>query len=733
MYLRTTTAIPWTPDVRKVSGETCIQLGQRVLLTHNFKCGRWAWKFTKRSSTTQTTLPLKQVVTWPPGLAPEPNCDTQICCSSGSTHLPTQNITGYMQYPRPFHNTTVWYKLKSSQNSDTGIMHTMYSHDNQGLDPKKCYRTKDLEPAAYRCTHIAPHNITHIAYHDVTYNLSIPTGDHNRPRPFVWTTRREGIYCVGICSHSLKNYTDVNNCTWTAKHCFNLTTCGYHEPTQCPKQYPIPPGGLIKGNVNKTLLHDVNLVMTHVTYNISNILSAYVQHCDRNDETYTWLQARIDDLISDYKGRLAVQIPSTRTKRDLMSDVTGLFGSANSLANTYRITGQSQYSTWLANQVATGFQHLTNSNQNIIKAVKTEAQALLTAVHTIFNQTRTTRHALACRTFAQDLFTAARQEILDLRLRKPPRHALNDLIEILDLNRWLASEKMKNIHYSELLATLMMYNGNECTGCIGFFATFPLIHPEQVYPDSTTIRSLGTVVKNQVLKWDHITGYMTVRGTETLFSTRTCCHETSSYVVCTCNTLKPFSHNDTKLINVLSLHGYADAVQVSNTQWCVISEMTSFSYGGLSCPANHSFCLEITEDFSMGQINILGRVPMDIDTSPWWEDTFYEESTRVLTDTMSLVEQVIVQTDYHLNQAQVQANLAKKTAEILTSSTTRSALYAYTWWDWVFRGCVIGSALILVITIVQCCYFRHHIRMLRKDTHAALLLSKLQPSALQRL
>ncbi len=49
--------------------------------------------------------------------------------------------------------------------------------------------------------------------------------------------------------------------------------------------------------------------MTHVTYNISNILSAYTKHCITNDESYAWLQSRIDDLTSDYKDRLAVQIP----------------------------------------------------------------------------------------------------------------------------------------------------------------------------------------------------------------------------------------------------------------------------------------------------------------------------------------------------------------------------------------------------------------------------------------
>ncbi len=141
---------------------------------------------------------------------------------------------------------------------------------------------------------------------------------------------------------------------------------------------------------------------------------------------------------------------------------------------------------------------------------------------------------------------------------------------------------------------------------------------------------------------------MTLKGTETLFTSRTCCHETHNYVVCTCNTLQPFFPNDSKLKNVESLHGHSNAIQVSHTQWCVISEMNSFTYGGLTCPADHSFCLEVTEDFSMGQIDILGRMPKDAEVSPWWDDTFYEHGTQALIDTMDLVQNVILQTDYHL-------------------------------------------------------------------------------------
>ncbi|XP_036399240.1 uncharacterized protein LOC118787712 [Megalops cyprinoides] len=466
--------------------------------------------------------------------------------------------------------------------------------------------------------------------------------------------------------------------------------------------------------------------MTHVSYNISNVLSAYMMHCSEHDKTYIWLQSRIDDLISDYKNRLAVQISPTRAKRDLFSDVTGLFGTGNSIANTYKLTKQSQYTAWLTNQIATGFHHLTEGDENIIKAVKSDAQALLTLGHVIFNQTQIVEHDLACRTYAQDLFTAARQEILDLRLRKIPRHVLLDLIDMLDLHRWFASSQMKTIHYAELLTTIMLYNGDECTGCIGFYATFPFIHPDQVFLNSTTIRSLGVVIKDQIIKWDHLTGYITIKGTTSLFTTRNCCHETSSYIICTCNTLQPLSYNNTKLLNVRSLHGYADAVQVSHTQWCVVSEMNSFSYGGLTCPANHTFCLEVTEDFTMGQINILGRVPMDTETSPWWEDTFYEESTHILTDAMELVQRMVQETGYHLYQAQVEVNLAKQTAKILTSASTLSAQYAYTWWDWVYRGCVIVSILILCITIIQCCYFRRLIHSLRTATRTTLALGPLQ-------
>ncbi len=320
-------------------------------------------------------------------------------------------------------------------------MYTLHENKNNGIDPKLCYYVKNLEPATYRCTHTETHNDTHMRFTELMYDLTSYTPNEPKPKTFVWTNRKEGMYCVGECSHSIDNFTNPHNCSWTVKYCFNLTTCRYTKPKKCPELHSIPPGGLIRGNINKTLLHDVNLVMTHVTYNISNILSAYTKHCNTYDESYAWLQSRIDDLISDYKDRLAVQIPPARSKRDLLSSIAGLFGSINSAANTYKITKQSQFSTWLTDQMATGFQHITNSNDNIIKAVRSEAQALLTISHTLFNQTRTIERDLACRSYTQDLFTATRQEILDLRLHKTPRHVLNDLIEVLDLHRWFSSEK----------------------------------------------------------------------------------------------------------------------------------------------------------------------------------------------------------------------------------------------------------------------------------------------------
>ncbi|XP_053507719.1 uncharacterized protein LOC128624252 [Ictalurus furcatus] len=289
-------------------------------------------------------------------------------------------------------------------------------------------------------------------------------------------------------------------------------------------------------------------------------------------------------------------------------------------------------------------------------------------------------------------------------------------------NRWFASEKIKD-NYSELLSTVIMYTSDECSGCLGFFATFLLIHPEQVFPNSTTIRPIGVVVKDQVVKWDHLIGYMTLMGSETLFTSHTCCHETHNYVVCTCNTLQPFSPNDT---NIQSLHGHSDAIQVSNTQWCVVSEINSFTYGGLICPANHSFCLEVTEDFSVGQSSILGRIPLATEISPWWDDTFYEHSAQTVVDTMDLAQRMVLQMEYHLSQAQIETNLAKRTTQILSSSSICSALYVYTWWDWIFRGCAIGSALNFAFTLFQSCCLRCLIRSLRTSADTALALSPLR-------
>ncbi|CAM4658857.1 unnamed protein product [Leuciscus chuanchicus] len=89
--------------------------------------------------------------------------------------------------------------------------------------------------------------------------------------------------------------------------------------------------------------------------------------------------------------------------------------------------------------------------------------------------------------------------------------------------------------------------------------------------------------------------------------------------------------------------------------------------------------------------------------------------------------------EYHLSQAQVETNLARKTAQILSSSSTRSAQTAYTWWDWVLRGCAVGSALIFSFTLFQCCYFRHLIRSVKASTNTILTLSPLKLPTLQRL
>ncbi|KAJ8403179.1 hypothetical protein AAFF_G00353960 [Aldrovandia affinis] len=80
---------------------------------------------------------------------------------------------------------------------------------------------------------------------------------------------------------------------------------------------------------------------------------------------------------------------------------------------------------------------------------------------------------------------------------------------------------------------------------------------------------------------------------------------------------------------------------------------------------------------------------------------------------LGIVRGLLDQTEYHLSQAQIEVNLAEQTARILSSSSTTYALYAYTRWDWILRGSIIGCMFILFVTVTQCCYLQWLIRSLK--------------------
>jgi hypothetical protein len=96
--------------------------------------------------------------------------------------------------------------------------------------------------------------------------------------------------------------------------------------------------------------------------------------------------------------------------------------------------------------------------------------------------------------------------------------------------------------------------------------------------------------------------------------------------------------------------------------------------------------MEVMEDSTMGQLSILCRVPLKTDIPPWWDYTFYEESSRTVTA---------------MDEQFMQAKLG---ATIFLSASTALAKYAYTW-DLVYHACVLASLLVVTITLVQCCYF----------------------------
>ncbi len=102
------------------------------------------------------------------------------------------------------HNLTAWYQLKIDPGDTIGNMYTLHENKNNGIDPKLCYYVKNLEPATYRCTHTETHNDTHMRFTETNVRSHVV-------HITSWTNRKEGMYCVGECSHSIDNFTNPHN------------------------------------------------------------------------------------------------------------------------------------------------------------------------------------------------------------------------------------------------------------------------------------------------------------------------------------------------------------------------------------------------------------------------------------------------------------------------------------------------------------------------------------------
>uniref|UniRef100_A0A8C4TD74 Uncharacterized protein n=1 Tax=Erpetoichthys calabaricus TaxID=27687 RepID=A0A8C4TD74_ERPCA len=172
---------------------------------------------------------------------------------------------------------------------------------------------------------------------------------------------------------------------------------------------------------------------------------------------------------------------------------------------------------------------------------------------------------------------------------------LDYLIEILALNRWYKSMILKLVSNAEVP--------------VSFYVTYSFVRPEQVARHSNTKHSLGRVFKDQVI----------IR------------RDTLIEIVCSCNALQAFSVNDTMIINICSLHGYAAAIHMSFIP-----------------------CKPIV--FGCGHFYVVGRRNKD---------------TQKCNE---LAENLIQYTSYHICQSQMEVNLSKETIRRLTCAF-RSAEY----------------------------------------------------------
>ena len=67
--------------------------------------------------------------------------------------------------------------------------------------------------------------------------------------------------------------------------------------------HPLPREDIL-GPERKTVLDNVNIVLSYVMYNFTNLTVMFEQHCKQHTNIQNWLQREIGSTIRDYKERI---------------------------------------------------------------------------------------------------------------------------------------------------------------------------------------------------------------------------------------------------------------------------------------------------------------------------------------------------------------------------------------------------------------------------------------------
>lgn len=514
------------------------------------------------------------------------------------------------------------------------------------------------------------------------------------------TTRFKGNYLRVWHSEDENNYCETELENGEIGRCFYLSAEKTNKAKTCPNTTNVPVHGILLAKETKTLINEAHMVRQRINYNLMSLRTVFDQsYCGNFTKIRSWLEKEVKYYTS--KDPLSSQ---NRKPRSIWGDITGVFGSVNSISNTAQMSQLSKYTQWVGKMTGKGLTEALQGSIHIIAAGQHLNNAAKELADALAKSSNFETHRAACLFLAQNLKDQMVEDVQVIRMGQVPERIAESLLLVFGNQLNLTSAK-------HIPLVKIAIDEKSLTGS----GVLPLIMvwPQYGKRNIMTVRkfqSMGIRQGNSVIRLGK-NGYW-AEGKPPMISTIDCCVEEHEWVICSCSTMFSLSLNGSAVWEVVPLDQATGAWQVSEAQWCILHDGISKNmiYGGKLCPIPPDpFCIEILYPLHLGGIHVPHVQLLQVEPQ-WWNNDLVEERNYELFEMVKIVKKSVKAAQEEGIQAMGHIVVAKGVAKLLSERKLTQTPGNLSWSDWIVLTMVGVLVFMLIIHIIICVTRRRGIK-----------------------